>query len=161
LFTGLEKPFAGTFCIALLSKGADLNPKAICACHRLSLGRFGLLGAGCSHNYHVNWCDSIHVKPDPARRSERKIDDTTSNEWAAVVDANSDRSPIIETGYPDQGPKGQGSVGCGQGVHVIYFAGGGAPPVVGLAIPRGKSALCRTRLRLGTDRPTMGAAIEQ
>src|ERR1019366_4193751 len=100
--------------------------------HRDGGGR-GVFGGADHFDANAGGTRTDHV--DSARGSMGEIDDAALDKGAAVGDANFHSLGIVEVDDPEPGVEGESAVGGGQLLHVVDLAIGGAPAVVGGAVP--------------------------
>jgi len=127
------------FGVAAVAEGADLEgelSRIVVNGRIASVRRHRFVGIGDGSE-----CDEFDTgrpwthKTDLSGSPVGQVDDPVADEWAAVVDTDSNISAVVKVAYVDNGIKRQGLVGCRYPVHVVGFAVGGLAAVKRVPIP--------------------------
>jgi hypothetical protein len=128
------------------SKGAHLNGKVtLQVTSRLFVNLHPFSGLtlfpGVTQSLDLDWHHSIFRHAQLVCRGIGEVDYTTSDKWAAVIDADQSLFTVSEVGYPNVSIKREGFVGGGAAVHVIALTVGSKSAVKFTAVPRGQASL--------------------
>jgi hypothetical protein len=90
---------------------------------------------GAALKFKLNPLHTLVFKIEEAGGTIGNVDNSTSRQRAAIIDANDDNSAVLQVGDSHAGAKRQSWVCCGQAIHVKRFAACGSFPVVRTSEP--------------------------